>query len=133
MDFGDAAVIAGDEAVEDFGEPAAGLGVDPAHDPEVDRRQPAVGEQAAGAVHPGQWRLARVEVVNWGTFQGRHAVDVAREGFLITGESGSGKSSLIDAISAVVRPPTARSVSATREARGTAGWQHRNSTVRLSS
>ena len=69
------------------------------HEPE-----PAVGEQAAGAVHPGQWRLARVEVVNWGTFQGRHAVDVAREGFLITGESGSGKSSLIDAISAVLVP-----------------------------
>ncbi|WP_125775046.1 ATP-binding protein [Antribacter gilvus] len=55
--------------------------------------------------HPGQWRLARVEVVNWGTFSGHHRVDVAREGFLVTGHSGSGKSSLVDAVAAVLTPP----------------------------
>ena len=53
---------------------------------------------------PGQWRLGGVELVNWGTFQGHHTVDVAREGFLITGHSGSGKSSLLDGIAAVLTP-----------------------------
>ncbi|MDD0857131.1 ATP-binding protein [Arthrobacter alpinus] len=56
------------------------------------------------AVQPGQWRLERVEVLNWGTFQGHHGVDVARKGFLLTGHSGSGKSSLVDAIAAVLTP-----------------------------
>src|SRR3954469_2897764 len=37
------------------------------------------------------------------------------------------------AISPVVRPPTARSVSATCDAGVTAGWQHRNSSVNVSS
>lgn len=54
--------------------------------------------------HPGQWRLARVEVVNWGTFDGAHRIDVSRKGHLITGASGSGKSSLLDAIAAVLTP-----------------------------
>ncbi|WP_062522755.1 ATP-binding protein [Demequina silvatica] len=51
-----------------------------------------------------QWRLARVELVNWGTFDGHHTVDVAREGHLFTGASGSGKSSILDAIAAVLTP-----------------------------
>jgi len=54
--------------------------------------------------HPGQWRLARLEVYNWGTFEGHHAIDVARTGHLLTGASGSGKSSLLDAIAAVLTP-----------------------------
>ena len=55
--------------------------------------------------HPRQWRLARVDVVNWGTFTGLHHVDVSRKGHLVTGHSGSGKSSLLDAISTVLTPP----------------------------
>lgn len=55
-------------------------------------------------VHPGQHRLARVQVVNWGTFHGHHDLPLSRKGFLITGNSGSGKSTLIDAISAVLVP-----------------------------
>ncbi|MFJ3404053.1 ATP-binding protein [Promicromonospora sp. NPDC090134] len=58
--------------------------------------------------HPsptGQWRLSRVELVNWGTFSGHHVVPVPREGFLLTGHSGSGKSSLVDAVAAVLTPP----------------------------
>lgn len=53
---------------------------------------------------PGQWRLAQVEIVNWGTFSGHITVDVARAGHLFTGASGSGKSSLLDAIAAVLTP-----------------------------
>lgn len=55
--------------------------------------------------HAGQWRLSRVELVNWGTFSGHHVVPVPREGFLLTGHSGSGKSSLVDAVAAVLTPP----------------------------
>ena len=54
-----------------------------------------------------QWRLARVEVVNWGTFDGFHGVDIARRGHLFTGPSGSGKSSLLDAITAALTPKRA--------------------------
>ncbi|WP_454084120.1 ATP-binding protein [Georgenia sp. Marseille-Q6866] len=54
--------------------------------------------------HRGQWRLERIEVVNWGTFHGHHRIDVPRKGFLLTGHSGSGKSSLVDAVAAVLVP-----------------------------
>ncbi|UFS57577.1 ATP-binding protein [Subtercola endophyticus] len=55
-------------------------------------------------IHPGQWRLARVELFNWGTFDGHYRIDVARQGHLFTGASGSGKSSLLDAIAVVITP-----------------------------
>lgn len=56
-------------------------------------------------LHPGQMRLTRIQVHNWGTFDGSHSIDVPRAGLLITGESGSGKSSLLDALSAVLMRP----------------------------
>lgn len=51
-----------------------------------------------------QWRLGRIDLVNWGTFDGRYRIDVARKGHLFTGASGSGKSSLLDGIAAVLTP-----------------------------
>lgn len=57
-----------------------------------------------GPIHAGQWRLARVELLNWGTFDGHHRIEVARKGHLFTGASGSGKSSLLDAIGTVLTP-----------------------------
>ena len=42
MNFGDAVVIAGDEAVENFREPQASTAVDAAHDTEIDCCDPAV-------------------------------------------------------------------------------------------
>lgn len=65
--------------------------------------QPSTSHKQTG-LHPGQWRLSRIEVVNWGTFDGFHRIDTARKGHLITGASGSGKSSLLDAITAVLTP-----------------------------
>ena len=62
------------------------------------------GDAEIDLSRPGQWRLAEVELVNWGTFSGHVAVDVARAGHLFTGASGSGKSSLLDAIAAVLTP-----------------------------
>lgn len=64
---------------------------------------PAAAPRQAVA-QPGQWRLDRIELVNWGTFDGHHALEVPRSGFLLTGHSGSGKSSLVDAITAVLTP-----------------------------
>ncbi|PZU40143.1 MAG: hypothetical protein DI573_05055 [Microbacterium sp.] len=64
----------------------------PSDEPEIDQTR------------PGQWRLAQIELVNWGTFAGHIAIDVARAGHLFTGASGSGKSSLLDAIAAVLTP-----------------------------
>ena len=59
---------------------------------------------AAASLRPGQWRLDRIELVNWGTFHGHHVLEVPRAGFLLTGHSGSGKSSAVDAITAVLTP-----------------------------
>lgn len=53
---------------------------------------------------PGQWRMNAMEVYNWGTFQGFWKLPITRQGFLITGPSGSGKSSLLDAVSTVLVP-----------------------------
>lgn len=53
----------------------------------------------------GQNRLARIQLVNWGTFHGSFDLPVPRAGLLLTGSSGSGKSSLLDAIAAVLVQP----------------------------
>lgn len=56
-----------------------------------------------------QFRLSRVQVVNWGTFDGAWSFDVPWKGLLLTGPSGAGKSSLLDAMAAVlVRPARLR-------------------------
>lgn len=65
-----------------------------------------------GEGHPGQWRLARIDVANWGTFDGYHSLEVDRKGLLITGASGSGKSSLLDAVTMVLTPPRNRHLNA---------------------
>lgn len=51
-----------------------------------------------------QFKLSRVQVVNWGTFDGYFDIPVGENGFLITGASGSGKSTLIDAFSTILVP-----------------------------
>ncbi|BAU97153.1 hypothetical protein N24_2891 [Corynebacterium suranareeae] len=55
-------------------------------------------------IHPGQFRLSRIQLINWGTFHGTVDIPVTREGILVTGGSGSGKSTIIDAITAVLLP-----------------------------
>ena len=62
-------------------------------------------EPATDLLAPGQFRLAQVQVYNWGTFTSHHVLTVPRRGLLLTGESGSGKSSLLDAMSAIMVPP----------------------------
>lgn len=52
----------------------------------------------------GQFRLVRLQVVNWGTFTGYKDLPIDERGVLFTGPSGSGKSSLMDAHSVVLLP-----------------------------
>ncbi|XKH57376.1 hypothetical protein LG293_04345 [Citricoccus nitrophenolicus] len=60
---------------------------------------------SSAATGAAQWRLAEVQVANWGTLDGGiYRLPVARKGHLITGPSGSGKSSILDAIAAVLTP-----------------------------
>ncbi|MFF3226066.1 ATP-binding protein [Nocardia suismassiliense] len=55
-------------------------------------------------VHLGQFRLTRLQLVNWGTFCGYKDFRIDDRGVLLTGPSGSGKSSLMDAHSLVLLP-----------------------------
>ncbi|WP_373989480.1 ATP-binding protein [Duganella sp. BuS-21] len=52
-----------------------------------------------------QFRMHRLQVYNWGTFNGLHEVPISERGFLIVGRSGAGKSTLLDAFSALLVPP----------------------------
>ncbi|MFD8563143.1 ATP-binding protein [Streptosporangium canum] len=56
------------------------------------------------SVHLGQFRLTRLQVVNWGTFCGYKDLRIDERGVLFTGPSGSGKSSLLDAHSMALLP-----------------------------
>ncbi|MGE2736036.1 ATP-binding protein [Mycolicibacterium vaccae] len=46
-----------------------------------------------------QFHLSRLQIINWGVFDGYHSIPFSPGGALIAGASGSGKSSLLDAIS----------------------------------
>lgn len=51
-----------------------------------------------------QWRVERMQLINWGGFDGYRSVDFASRATLISGASGTGKSSLMDAYLAVMMP-----------------------------
>jgi len=52
-----------------------------------------------------QFRLARIQLFNWGTFSGITDISVPAEGYLFVGPSGSGKSTILDAHAALTTPP----------------------------
>ncbi|MEX2480801.1 MAG: ATP-binding protein [Gammaproteobacteria bacterium] len=61
--------------------------------------EPAAGQQLAG------FRLQRLEVYNWGTFDGRvWTLTPDGRNALLTGDIGSGKSTLVDAITTLLVP-----------------------------
>lgn len=58
-----------------------------------------------GAAPRSGFRLQRVEVFNWGTFDKRvWCLDLAGETSLLTGDIGSGKSTLVDAVTTLLLP-----------------------------
>ncbi|WP_433287795.1 ATP-binding protein [Pseudonocardia sp. CA-142604] len=71
--------------------------IHPVPDTAADPPQP-VGR----SVHRGQFRITRLQIINWGTFTGYRDLKLDERGVLFTGPSGSGKSSLLDAHSIVL-------------------------------
>jgi uncharacterized protein YPO0396 len=60
----------------------------------------------AEPVERARFRLARFEVYNWGTFHNRvWALDLHGNNALLTGDIGSGKSTLVDGITTLLVPP----------------------------
>jgi uncharacterized protein YPO0396 len=59
--------------------------------------------------------LARVQISNWGTFSGYHDIRVAEKGHLFVGGSGSGKSTILDAMSVLLTPRTINFNAAARQ------------------
>jgi len=52
----------------------------------------------------GQIRLSELSVYNWGSFHGLHSARIDPDGTLVTGDNGSGKSTFIDALMALLLP-----------------------------
>lgn len=63
----------------------------------------SLDESSESAIAPVRgWRIGRIQVVNWGGFDGWHEVSFDGAGTILTGGSGSGKSTLLDAYIALM-------------------------------
>jgi uncharacterized protein YPO0396 len=49
-----------------------------------------------------QWRTESLQMVNWGGFEGHHKINFAATATLLSGSSGTGKSTLLDAYIALM-------------------------------
>lgn len=75
-----------------------------------------------------QWFLEELQVVNWGGFHGHHRLPFHRQATLLSGGSGTGKSTLLDAYTALMMPHSvafngASNDSGTGRARNESGGQ----------
>lgn len=52
----------------------------------------------------GQIRLSELSLFNWGSFHGLRTVRIQPEGTLFTGDNGSGKSTAVDGLMALLLP-----------------------------
>jgi uncharacterized protein YPO0396 len=75
----------------------------------------AVAEEEHGAA---QFRVSMVQILNWGAYTGLQTMTVARSGTAIVGPSGRGKSTLLDAMAAVILPNPQEFNQAARDDRG---------------
>lgn len=64
----------------------------------------ALPASAAQVVDHSQWRIDSLQMVNWGGFHGHHPVTFAEGSTLLSGASGTGKSTLLDAYIALMMP-----------------------------
>lgn len=71
----------------------------------ISKHTPALFNEGLPDPRLQQFRMRRLQVHNWGTFNGLTEVPIAERGFLFVGRSGSGKSTLLDAMSALLTPP----------------------------
>jgi len=71
----------------------------------ISKHTPALFTEGLPDPRQQQFRMRRLQVHNWGTFNGLTEVPIAERGFLFVGRSGSGKSTLLDAMSALLVPP----------------------------
>lgn len=62
-----------------------------------------------------RFTLTRVQLANWGTFSGIHDISVSPLGHLFVGGSGSGKSTILDAMSALLSPRASNFNAAARQ------------------
>lgn len=60
---------------------------------------------ADGAADINQFRLAKMQLFKWGTFDGVVEFQIPQSGYLFLGPSGSGKSTILDAHAAILTPP----------------------------
>lgn len=67
-----------------------------------------------------QWRIATLQMANWGGFQGRHELSFSLGSTLISGASGTGKSTALDAYIALMMPSNTPFNGASNDASGRA-------------
>lgn len=67
---------------------------------------------------PAQFRISRMQILNWGAYSGLQTMTVARPGTAIVGPSGRGKSTLLDAMASVILPNPQEFNQAARDDRG---------------
>ena len=67
-----------------------------------------------------QWRIESIQMVNWGGFHGAHQVRVHHGSTLMSGASGSGKSTVLDAYIALMMPSDTPFNGASNDAAGRA-------------
>ncbi|WP_313811958.1 ATP-binding protein [Glutamicibacter sp.] len=60
--------------------------------------------QPAPALDHAQWRIESLQMANWGGFHGRHDVKFSPGSTLMSGASGTGKSTVLDAYLALMMP-----------------------------
>lgn len=71
-----------------------------------DARQPVATLEFSSSDHRAGFRLHRLELLNWGTFDRKvWSLAASGENYLLTGEIGSGKSTVVDAITTLLVPP----------------------------
>lgn len=76
-----------------------------------------------------RWRLHTLQLVNWGSFHGHHSVTFHPDSTLLSGASGTGKSTLLDAWLALMMPSDTPFNGASNETGGRARGENQRNLV----